>query len=379
MYTLRQYLDTLEDPAGLTRTLDDLTLMRDSDGRIVCSAGNSAVTFRILHRGVPRALKCYFTPRPQLSAIYGERLLARELYLFTSPDTGVWVDVVMSDWIEGETLDKTLREAARRGDTSRLDELSSRFDALALQLLREEWAHGDLKPENILVTPEGELRLIDFDAVFLPSFEGQCSTEIGTAAYQHPSRTPFIFDAAIDDYPAALISTALHALKCDPTLAQRYPSDGVIFTPRRILGNGALDEILRLFARRGMAAEYRIARLLTSPTHRLPDLPRLLEYLTTEHPLRTPPPELVPEEGLWGFRSSGESVIPPIYDSGFDFSEGLVAVEIGRVWHFIDTGGHCRLSFEEGDIVKPFSHGRAKVIRRDKVFSCDPMGRLFEN
>lgn len=57
MYTLRQYLDTLEDPAGLTRTLDDLTLMRDSDGRIVCSAGNSAVTFRILHRGVPRALK----------------------------------------------------------------------------------------------------------------------------------------------------------------------------------------------------------------------------------------------------------------------------------------------------------------------------------
>ena len=47
MFTLRQYLTTLADTHGLTRTLGEIEVCRDGKGRICYSAGNSAVVFRI--------------------------------------------------------------------------------------------------------------------------------------------------------------------------------------------------------------------------------------------------------------------------------------------------------------------------------------------
>ena len=152
----------------------------------------------------------------------------------------------------------------------RLAGLSAAFDTLAAAMVSDRTAHGDLKPENLIVDPAGALHPIDFDAAFLPAFAGEQSPELGTAAYQHPARTAADFDASLDDYPAALISTALHALRVDPALHDRYgPADGLLFTPRRIPDEAPYREALALFERHGMAAEYRIARLLASPSLRL--------------------------------------------------------------------------------------------------------------
>lgn len=52
--------------------------------------------------------------------------------------------------------------------------------------------------------------------MFLPVFAGEKSPELGTAAYQHPGRTAEDFDASIDDYSIATISTTLHALALEP-------------------------------------------------------------------------------------------------------------------------------------------------------------------
>lgn len=379
MYTLLQYLHTLSDPEGLTRTLRGIDIMRSADGRPVLSSGNSAATFRLRIDGHEKALKCYFTPHPHLKEIYGDRLLEKELYLFTSPHSGEWVDVVLNDWVEGISLDRAVREAAARRDITTLEHLSRSFDTLALDLLGKEWAHGDLKPENILLTPNGRLQLIDFDACFLPRFSGERSAEIGTAAYQHPTRDNTVFDVHIDDYPIALISTALHALCCDPSLPERYPSDGLIFTPGHIARSAALDQTLSLFERRGMAAAYHIALLLLSPTHRLPRLEGYLHALTQRPRVVDPLPELFVEEGLWGFRTPHEVVIPPLYHSGFDFTEGLAAVELGHTWHFIALDGTVRLTFEGCQAVKPFRNGRTRVLRNGELFEYDTEGRLFEN
>lgn len=471
MFTLRQYLTTLADTHGLTRTLGEIEVCRDGKGRICYSAGNSAVVFRIRCEGRVRSLRCYMHHPRHLAEIYGEKLLPQELFIYTSPAGGVWVDVVLSDWIEGVTLHEAVAAAAEAGDTAQLRRFAAAFDRMAAALTADDWAHGDLKPENIVADNRGRLHLIDFDAMFLPAFAGRHSPELGTAAFQHPARTVRDFDASLDDYPAALISTALHALALDPTLYARYSeADGLLFTPQKIGTDAALCEVLALFERRGLAAQYRIARLLRSPSLRLPGLPQLLALATettetdkrmgpeetkntvntattgttgagetagstgpkramgaeetaggnsgptdapadssadgsadgtTEDPTEDPAgdsaegttgaptedptdgavaeaAELFVENGLWGYRTPERVVVPPLYDCGFDFTEGLAAVRLGATWHYIDGAGRTRISCPGCEAVKPFRNGRAPVVRGGRRLEIDREGREFD-
>ena len=372
MHTLRQYLFTLSDLRGLARTLGEAEVCRDAAGRPEYAVGNSAAVFRIRHAGRIRSLRCFLRPMRHLREIYGERLLERALFLYDSVGpaaSGEWVDVVLDEWIEGETLREAVRRAAGAGDRMRLAGLSAAFDTLAAAMVSDRTAHGDLKPENIIVGDDGTLCPIDFDASYLPAFAGEISPELGTAAYQHPARTAADFDERIDDYPAALISTALHALAEDPTLWDRYgSSDGLLYTPQRIASDPAYRETLALFEKRGMAVQYRIAQLLTAPTLRLFGLAELLAEAVREKPAarsgtEAETPELFVENGRWGYRTAERVVVAPLYDNGFDFTEGLAAVQLGGTWHYIDTAGRTRLSCPGCAAVKPFRGGKAQVVR----------------
>ena len=393
MFTLRQYLLTLTDSHGLTRTLGEVELCRDGQGRPLYSIGNSAVVFRIRRDGRIRSLRCYLRRMRHLREIYGDKLLEKELLLYTSSETGVWVDAILGDWIDGATLHEAVAEAALARDTAKLRSLAESFDALAAGMVADDRAHGDLKPANIIVGRDRQLHPIDFDAAFLPAFAGETSPELGTAAYQHPARTAADFDASLDDYPAALISTALHTLRVDPTLHDRYgTADGLLFTPRRIPDEAPYREALALFERHGMAAEYRIARLLASPSLRLFGLGELLAAVRHEPPETTetdgadrgspapetrPAPELFAANGLWGYRTAERVVVPPLYDNGFDFSEGLAAVCLGRTWHYIDPEGRIRLSCPGCEAAKPFRGGRARIVRDGRRLEIDRTGREF--
>ncbi len=78
MYTLGQYLFTLDDPHGLLRTLDGLEPERGADGRPLHAVGNSAAVFRVRCGGRRMALRCFLRPMRHLREIYGERLYERE-------------------------------------------------------------------------------------------------------------------------------------------------------------------------------------------------------------------------------------------------------------------------------------------------------------
>lgn len=385
MYSLNQYLMSLEDTFGLTRTSGEWTLCRRADGEPWYALGNTAIVFRIRHNGRIRALRCYRRPMRHLREIYGERLLEQELFLFTGPDCGVWVDVVMDDWIEGETLRHVLFEAVRNRDTERIARLSLAFDRLGAELLSDDRAHGDLKPENILVDEADGLHPIDFDATYLPAFAGERSPELGTAAYQHPARTAEDFDATLDDYPTALIATALHALRVAPELLDRYGArDGLLFDPPHIATDEALREVTALFERRGWAAQYRLAQLLHAPTLHLPQAAALLDAAREEverdiHPRPAPDetemPELFVEGGRWGYRLGTETVVPPLYDCGFDFTEGLAAVRLGATWHYIDPTGRPVIACPDCEAVKPFRNGEAVIVRHGIRIRIDRTGK----
>jgi serine/threonine protein kinase len=187
--TINDYIDALENPTGVFRTLGEATVDRDIYDRPALRAGNSAAVFTCgvcgggggsdcLGRSdnpnnpgdtgdTRHFLKCYIRPNPHLRTIYEYierlsppllptvRLLRDELYVHSLSSEAGWVDVVEGEWIPGETLDREVARAALAGDSVRLGRLADAFDGLCRELLAAEWAHGDLKPENIIVRKEG--------------------------------------------------------------------------------------------------------------------------------------------------------------------------------------------------------------------------------
>jgi serine/threonine protein kinase len=229
--TITDYIDALESPQGVFRTMGEIALRRDVYGAPELYAGNSSVVFPYTdNKGGERFLKCYIRPNSHLRTIYdyierhrptllpAVRLLPDELFVHTSGGTTGWVDVVEGEWTRGDTLARTVALAAKAGNGKRLGDLADSFDAMCGELLSCEWAHGDLKPENIIVGRDGAMTLIDCDAMWIPALAGQRAVELGTPPYRLPYRRADNFDKAIDDHPAALISMALRLFSLIPSL-----------------------------------------------------------------------------------------------------------------------------------------------------------------
>lgn len=373
VFSAFQYLSSLSEPYGLTRTLTDMRLCRDHSGVPIYSVGNSAVVFKAMVGGRVCALRCYTRPKRNLQAIYRERLLRGELFVYADDEHGKWCDVVVSDWVEGSTLQTAI--AAARGNSEQMQSLAERFDALAYNLLTQEWAHGDVKPENIIVGEDGGLHLIDFDAMYRPGFTADEGEEYGTRAFQHPDRAE-VFGKEIDDYPIALISTSLHALALNPTLWS--DDDALPVTPAKAVAgeDAALAQIEQMFAAAGDAVRYRVARLLRSP---VPRLNRLAEFLGYARQSLAPTDQelhLAERGGLWGYcDESGAFAIPPVYDCGFEFGDERAAVRVGGCWHFIDTAGRVAINCADCDAVKPFRAGVAEKIVGGRRVKIDKNGK----
>lgn len=367
MHTLSQYLTTLENPHGLVRRLSGFRLLRDPDGKPLFFLGNSAATFRIEWQGRAYALRCYLRPlRQDAETLYPGRLFRKELYLFASPEHGEWVDVVLLDWIEGENLAFWLHKAVERRDLSGLKRISEQFDRLAARLSSDEWALGDIKPENILVDRRLELHLIDRDAAFLPTCQGELSPELGTPAWQHPSRTAKLFDRTIDHYALAMLSVQIKALALDPSLLERHPSDeALLFSSEEVVNKeppASYREVMDLLSRRGAARHYRLGELLGARLLPTEQIERLLSY-ATPLPAGLPMeeyPEFYMEWGLCGFRNVERVVIPPLYDEAFDFREGHAAVRLGREYHLINLRGESVWHREGITALKSLHKGRLR-------------------
>ena len=72
-------------------------------------------------------------------------------------------------------------------------------------------AHGDLHPKNIMVYND-QLRLVDYDCIFIKDFQGQDEPEDGDADCQHPKRKNFVYDQKIDRFSALVIYLGLLAI-----------------------------------------------------------------------------------------------------------------------------------------------------------------------
>lgn len=208
------------------------------------STGGLAIVFKIKVKEKVYALKCFYTEANERQ----ERLGYISSYLkqhsspyfvdFTYLDDELWVEtahggggypVVLMEWIEGKTLDNYLEGVCKHNDKVALKNLYFQFCNLAWWLQQQPIAHGDLKHDNLIVTPEGKLKLIDYDGMFVPALVGRKANELGSPCYQHPQRDTYFFNKDLDDFSLLILQITLLALQHEPSLfAKHYNGDGIL-------------------------------------------------------------------------------------------------------------------------------------------------------
>ena len=185
--------------------------------------GSSAVVFQASIQGRPQALRCYIredaSSRDRYSAL-DTYLAGHDLSPYVSGTT--WLDgaitvnrapwpVLTMDWIDGRTLNEYVDFLVAGSNAAALTTLAGRWRELVALLQRSEFAHGDLQHGNVMVDQDGQLRLVDFNGVWIPQLTGQSPpTEFGHPNYQHPLHHNW--DRWLDTFSALVIYISLVAL-----------------------------------------------------------------------------------------------------------------------------------------------------------------------
>ncbi len=236
----------IQDASNNLDKLAHLVPVLDDHGEPYRSSGAFAVVFKVKDEqtGKYYALKCFTEEQKGRAESY--RQIADELEFVDSPyltsvkylEKEIFVDssceedefpVLLMDWIDGKTMETYIAENYQ--DNYAMAMLCYRFCKMAAWLRSQPFAHGDIKPDNIMVRPDGNLTLVDYDGMFVPSMKGQKSPTIGTKDFSHPLRTVDDFDETIDDFALASIALSLKAISLNPYLLDEYgAADRLLFS-----------------------------------------------------------------------------------------------------------------------------------------------------
>lgn len=187
-------------------------------------SGAFATVYRMHARDHDIAVKCFTTRVPDQQQRYAE--ISRSLSSLASPyfvdfeylPDGITIGagkypVLRMDWVEGIGLTPYIRQHLR--DRECIERLAVSLLEMVGALQAIGIAHGDLQHGNIIIVNE-EVRLVDYDGMFVPSLNGGKSNELGHRNYQHPQRTMQHFDASLDSFSIWSIYCSLMCISRAP-------------------------------------------------------------------------------------------------------------------------------------------------------------------
>jgi hypothetical protein len=222
------YNDAIQNPQA---NLRDPCLRR---GKVVTTrlglpavdSGNFASVFQVLDGSQRWAVKCFTRQTRDQQERYraiSDQLKARPLPFTVDFDyqpegilvRGSWYPILRMQWIDGPLLDAYVRNTLK--NRAALNQLADKWLACMNVLQRSGMAHGDLQFGNIKIVGS-DIRLIDYDGMYVPALKHKESSENGHQNFQHPRRTGKDFDQYIDNFPAWVIYTSLHALAEQPSI-----------------------------------------------------------------------------------------------------------------------------------------------------------------
>ena len=206
---------------------------------------------------------------------------------------GAWYPVVRMEWVEGESLSSFV--GSHLNDPDALRRVAAQWrggPAASLRGLRI--AHNDLQHGNVMVQADGNIRLVDYDGMFLPRFRGERSPELGHKNFQHPLRTAEDYDAYVDNFPSLVVYLSLLAIATDPGLWAFFNDDNLIFTRNDYAdpGKSPLFDLLKKSPDQTVAKlTERLEECCALPVKDVPDLETILHGIP---PSPAPTPSAAP-------------------------------------------------------------------------------------
>lgn len=190
--------------------------------------GGFASVYRLRCSGRTWAVRCFLRSAPDRVKRYNAiaKHLEKKCLPYTVPfeflDEGIrvrnrWFPILKMEWVQGDLLHTYVEKNLRNPNA--LSTLAQRWVQMVEALQEADIAHGDLQHGNVLVV-EGQLRLVDYDGMYVPALKGERSAEFGHPNYQHPHRTENHFGPYLDNFSAWVIYISLLILAKDPALWQ---------------------------------------------------------------------------------------------------------------------------------------------------------------
>ena len=212
---------------------------KNSRGRVLLWSGNFATVYKLTQKSTQGdrcwAVRCFTrTPQSDVQQRYqaiSEYLAKHQIPYLVNFEfiaqgilvKGEWYPILKMDWVQGVELDRYIGEYL--DDSQVLLRLDRQLQELQKDLQKVGIAHGDLQHGNIMVDDQGELKLVDYDGMYVPALHGAPPLEIGHPNYQPPQRSLKDFSDRLDDFSFAVISLSLRALANEPNLWENFHED----------------------------------------------------------------------------------------------------------------------------------------------------------
>lgn len=130
--------------------------------------------------------------------------------------------ITRMEWAAGETLRDFIEQNLQ--DANILKTAAQEFRQMFETLHAHHIAHGDLQDGNILLKRNGnqvEIKLIDYDSLYVPALRGQSSPTPGLPEYQHPTRGAQL-DENVDYFSELVIYLSFLSLSENPSLWAQF-------------------------------------------------------------------------------------------------------------------------------------------------------------
>lgn len=235
MPSISEILDSVSVPALIKDEVIRNGVFEKSGRGVIYYSGGFTVVFPVYSNAQKWAFRCWHTEmgnvrkRFKVISDYINHLDSSFFCNFFYCDSGLIVDgkvfpTTRMDWVNGMTVNQYI--AANADNKEVLLSLADKFLRMTDSLHEHHIAHGDLQHGNIIITDTGDIKLVDYDSLFVPGLEGESDIIAGKAEFQHPKRNQHkVTSEKLDYFSEIVIYLSILAIAEDHNIINEFSLD----------------------------------------------------------------------------------------------------------------------------------------------------------